>query len=65
MELINRSGGAGESKDEKSNLVAIAIYLIKNGADIHIKDHGGRDVMDVTLNPAIKNLLREQDQKTR
>ncbi|XP_071805761.1 E3 ubiquitin-protein ligase MIB2-like [Asterias amurensis] len=65
MELINRSGGAGESKDEKSNLVAIAIYLIKNGADIHIKDHGGRDVIDVTLNPAIKNLLREQDQKTR
>ncbi|XP_033639192.1 E3 ubiquitin-protein ligase MIB1-like [Asterias rubens] len=65
MELINAAQSGGDANDEKLNLVAIAVYFIKNDADIYIKNNKGQNVLDVVVNPSIEKLLKETFQKKR
>ncbi|XP_038061536.1 E3 ubiquitin-protein ligase MIB1-like [Patiria miniata] len=65
LQLAEQLGDGGSSSDQKANLVAIAAYLIKNGADIYIKNKKGSNVLDVTLNPGVEKLLKELHQKKR
>ncbi|XP_038061716.1 E3 ubiquitin-protein ligase MIB2-like [Patiria miniata] len=65
LQLVQQLGDEGSSSDEKSNLVAIAVYLIKNDADIYITNKKGQNVLDVTLNPGVKKLLRDHYQRKR
>ncbi|XP_038061729.1 E3 ubiquitin-protein ligase MIB2-like [Patiria miniata] len=57
MELVEQID-EDSSSDQRTNLVLIALYLIKNGADIYIKNKKGQNVLDLTLNPKVKQLLK-------
>ncbi|XP_022099973.1 E3 ubiquitin-protein ligase MIB1-like [Acanthaster planci] len=59
LDLVQQIGREGSSSDERSNLVAIAVYLVKNGADINIRNKKGSTVLDVTLNPGVEKLLKD------
>ncbi|XP_022099986.1 E3 ubiquitin-protein ligase MIB2-like [Acanthaster planci] len=59
LELVERIERGGGSSDERSKFVAIAIYLVTKGADIFITNRDGKNVLDVTLNPTVKKLLKD------
>ncbi|XP_038061724.1 E3 ubiquitin-protein ligase MIB1-like [Patiria miniata] len=58
LQLVEQLENEGSSSDQRNNLVLIALYLIKNGADIYIKNKKGLNVLDVTLNPGVENLIK-------
>ncbi|XP_038061660.1 E3 ubiquitin-protein ligase MIB2-like [Patiria miniata] len=58
MGQLLRLGHQLQEPDERARLVALALYLIKYGADIYIKNKAGDDVLDLTLDPAVEKLIK-------
>eukprot|EP00794_Sanderia_malayensis_P016594 gene16594-18283_t len=47
----------------KASPLAIACYLVKEGADLHHYNHAGKSSLDIVTEPAIKNILGKFKEK--
>eukprot|EP00794_Sanderia_malayensis_P016587 gene16587-18275_t len=47
----------------KASPLAIACYLVKEGADLHHCNHAGKSSLDIVTEPAIKNILGKFKEK--
>ena len=47
------------------NTAAVAIFLIKNGANIYQRNHKGKNVLDCVANQTLENLLKQAHAQVR